>query len=125
IRDTGREELGLPRVGRRLESFQRRQRCRQGALSLQLRLARYVLPRKQEAQEVARRDRLDLRAQTLDGIVVDAGEQPPVAPLFVIDPWKEPPAKNGAFDLQRRQGRPYRIRLEAERRRQRGRRDGP
>src|SRR5262249_2862367 len=102
---------------------QRRQRCRQGALSFQPRLARYVLPRKQEAQEVARRNWLDLRAQALDRVMVDAGEQPPVAPLFVIDTLNEPPAQNRALGLQRRPRRPHRVRLQPERRRQRGRCD--
>ena len=43
-----------------------------------------LLPGEQEAQKIARGDRLDLRAQALDRVVVDAGEQPPVAPFLGV-----------------------------------------
>ncbi len=54
-------------------------------MSLHPRLLVDALPDEQEAEEIARRDRLDLRAQTADRIAVDAGEEPPVAPLIVVD----------------------------------------
>ena len=38
---------------------------------------------RQEAQEVARGDRLDLGAQALDRVAVDAREQPALAPFVV------------------------------------------
>ena len=44
-------------------------------------LGRDALPIEQEAQEVARQHRLDLGAQTFDGVAVDAREQPAIAPL--------------------------------------------
>ena len=48
---------------------------------LHARVRRDALPAQQEAQEVARRDRLDLRAQALDGVAVDARQQPALAPF--------------------------------------------
>ena len=44
-----------------------------------------ALPLEEEAQEVARGHGLDLRAQPLDRVVMDAGEQPALAP-FVASP---------------------------------------
>ncbi len=45
------------------------------------RLRGHPLPGKQKAQEVARRDRLDLGAKALDRVPVNAGEQPAFAPF--------------------------------------------
>jgi hypothetical protein len=49
---------------------------------LHARISRDALPIEQEAHEVAYRDRLDLRAQTCDGLGMDAREQTALAPLF-------------------------------------------
>ena len=48
---------------------------------LHLRVGRDALPVEQEAQEVARRHGLDLGAQPLDRVTVDAREQPALAPF--------------------------------------------
>ncbi len=79
-----RQDFGLPRPGRRLESFQRGQRDRQRIRPFQARVLGHVLPREQEAQEIARGDRLDFRAQPPDGVMMDAREQAAVAPLLVV-----------------------------------------
>jgi len=42
-----------------------------------------VLPLEQEAHEVARLDRLDLAAQALQRVAVDARQQMPLTPLVV------------------------------------------
>ena len=52
--------------------------------TLHPRVGRDALPVEQEAQEVARRDRLDLRAQALDRVAVDAREQPALAPFLAL-----------------------------------------
>ena len=51
--------------------------------ALHARLGRDVLPAEQEAQEVARGDRLDLGAQPLDRVAMDARQQAALAP-FVL-----------------------------------------
>ncbi len=45
-------------------------------------LARDMLPGKEKAHEIARTDRLDFRAQTMDRVPMNAREQPPLAPFF-------------------------------------------
>ena len=45
------------------------------------RFGRDALPLEQEAHEVARRHRLDLLAQPVHGVAMDAREQAPLAPL--------------------------------------------
>jgi len=112
LRDASRKDLCLPGVCRRLKTLQRCERRRQCIRSLQPRLLRHLLPRKQEPEEIPRRDGLDLGAQTLDRIVVDAGKQPAVAPLFVIDALNEPSAQNRALDLQCRERACERIWLQ-------------
>ena len=81
FRDARRQDLGLPGAGRRLEAFELRHDHLDGIGPLHARVGRDPLPAKQEAQEIARGDRLDLGAQTLDRVVVDAGEQPALAPF--------------------------------------------
>src|SRR5262249_39717862 len=75
---------------------------------------------KQETQEVPRSDGLDLGAQALDRIMVDACKQPTVAPLLVIESLNKSSAQNGALDLQRREGALERRRFKPERRPQPG-----
>ena len=84
-----------------------------------------MLPGEQEAQEVARRDRIDLRAQAADGVMMDARQQPPVAPLLVVDARQEAAAQDRALAFEGDQRRGRGFRLEPERRGQRGLRDRP
>ena len=51
---------------------------------LHARIRRDALPAQEETQEVARGDRLDLGAQSLDGVAVDPGEQPALAPFVRV-----------------------------------------
>src|SRR6516165_9201083 len=45
----------------------------------------------------------DLRAQTLDGIAMDAGEQAAFAPFLLCRPGREAPTHGKAFGFERRQ----------------------
>ena len=67
------------------------------------RVGRDALPGQQKAQEVARRDRLDLRPQPLDGVAVNAREQAALAPFLGRRCRREAPAHGEAFGLERRQ----------------------
>jgi hypothetical protein len=51
--------------------------------------------------------------QARNRVVVNAREQPPVAPLFVIETGAESPAQNGALDLQSGERACKRTRLDA------------
>ena len=82
-------------------------------MSLHARLVVDALPDEQEAEEIARRDRLDLRAQTMDRIAVDAGEEPPVAPLIVVDAWVVATLHDRAVGFQRGERRTRRLRARA------------
>ncbi len=81
--DAARQDLLLPGVGRNFETLQLAQRLQKSALAGQLRLRSEVLPAQQPAHELRRRDRLHLLAQRRDGEVMNAGEQPPLAPLDI------------------------------------------
>src|SRR5262249_26801518 len=75
------QDLALPRSRGCLETlklgYDRFKRVR----SRDAILGRDALPRQQEAQEIARRHRLDLGTQALDRIVMDARQQPALAPF--------------------------------------------
>ena len=83
------------------------------------------LPAHQETQEVARGDRLDLGAQAPDGIAVNPGEQPALAPFVRAGLRREAPAHGEAFGLQRRKRSRDFVRVEPERCCQRGLGDRP
>ena len=68
-----------------------------------MRLGGDPLPAEQEAQEVARRHRLDLGAQALERVAVDAREQPALAPFLDRRAGREAAAHREAFGLERRQ----------------------
>ena len=76
-----------------------------------------ALPAQQEAQEIARGDRLDLGAQPLDGVAVDARQQPALAPFVRRRSRREAAAQGEAFGLERRErgarSRPARARADA------------
>ena len=77
-------------------------------------IRRHALPGQQEAQEVARRDRLDLGAQALDRVVMNARQQPALAPFVRGGAGREAPAHGEAFGFERRQRGGDRRRREAE-----------
>ena len=83
-----------------------------------------MLPSEQEAEEVARGDGLDLRAQPPDRVMMDAREQATVAPLLVVDARKKRPLRI-APSLSSAVSAAARPRFKSERRGQRRLRDGP
>ncbi len=98
--------MPLPTDGRDVVALELSDRLQQAALALQLRARRDVLPAQQEAHEVLRGDRLDLGAQAVERVAVDARQQAAVAPLLVAVADAEAPAhRHAAFALQERQGR--------------------
>src|SRR5262249_62279335 len=84
-----------------------------------------ALPGQQEAQEVARRDRLDLRPQPFDRVAMNAGEQAPLAPFLAIRCRRETPAHGEAFGLERRERGRDLVRRKSERSGERRGRDPP
>ena len=120
-----RQDLGLPGAGRSLEAFELGDDHLERVRPLHARVRRDALPAEQEAQEVARGDRLDLGAQALDRVVVDPGEQPALAPFVRGRRRREAPAHDEAFGLKRRERGCDLVGLEPERRRERALRDRP
>ena len=96
-----RQDLGLPGAGRRLEAFELRHDHFDGIRPLHARVGRDALPAAEEPQEIARGDRLDLGAQTLDRVVVDTSEQPALAPFVRNRSRREAAAHGEAFGLKR------------------------
>ena len=99
-----------------------REHPRQRVRPFEARVVVHMAPVEQEAKEIARRDRLDLGPQTVDGAAVHAGDKPPVAPLLVVDPRIEAAAQDRAFRFERGQRAGERRRLQPKRRRERRRR---
>src|SRR5271166_1104555 len=99
------QDLGLPGHRRRLEAFEERQDDRERLRSLQASLFPHMLPGEQKAEEVARRNRVYLRAKASDRVAMDAGQQPAVAPLLVVGARDETPTHDRAFGFQSRQRR--------------------
>src|SRR5207253_4054851 len=81
LADAVGQDLGLPGAGRRLEALELREHRAHRIGTLHATAERDALPVEEKAHEVARLDGLDLGAQPLDGVAVDAREQPPLAPL--------------------------------------------
>ena len=71
----------LPGARRDLEALELLDHGEEAAPALELRPRRHVLPAQQEAHEVLRRHRLDLAAQAIRRVAVDAGEEAPLAAL--------------------------------------------
>ena len=60
-----------------------------------------MLPGKQKAQEIARCDWLNLRAQSPNRGVMNARQQPAIAPLLIVDAGIKPSPQDRTFALQR------------------------
>src|SRR6516225_1893177 len=75
-----------------------------------------MLPGKQEAQEIACCDWLNFRAQSPNGGVMNARQQPAIAPLLIVDAGIKPSSQDRAFALQRGQRSSDGRLLECERR---------
>jgi hypothetical protein len=59
-----------------------------------------VLPIEQESHEIRRTHRLDLRAQSMQGVTMDARQQRALAPLRAGRVMPEPPSQNDALRFQ-------------------------
>ena len=79
--DAGRKDRAFPRRPGKLESVELRQRFSQSVESGQPIDGIDVLPLEEEPHEVGRADRLDLGAQPVERVAVDAREERAVAPL--------------------------------------------
>jgi hypothetical protein len=84
-----------------------------------------VLPAQQEAQEVLRRDGLDLAAQTLLCVGMDAREQAPRAELLARERLVEAAAQAEALGLEPRGGDLEQVRGQRGRLRELGERRRP
>ena len=76
-----RQDLAFPGAGGRAEAFELGDDRVEDLRPLDLRIGRNALPLEKKAQEVARGHGLDLGAQPLDRVVMDAGEQAALAPF--------------------------------------------
>ena len=117
--DARRQDLGLPGARRRLEALELGDDDLERIRPLHAGVGRDALPAQQEPQEIARGDRLDLGAQTLDRMPVDPGQQAALAPLVRGRRRGEAPAQREAFGLERGERARDLARLEPERGRQR------
>ena len=101
--ETRRQQLRFPRGDRRLEALQladhRVERVRPFAALVR----DEVLPAEEEPHEVLRADGLDLLAQALDRIAMDAREQRAVAPFLRRPDGVNAPAHRDALRGERRQ----------------------
>lgn len=98
-----RQDLGFPSGGRRFKAFQlgkdRIKRLRADHSCFRS----GALPVEQKTQEVTRSHRLDLGAQTLDCVVVDARQKPALALLVVDRIRRETLAHGETFGLEARE----------------------
>jgi hypothetical protein len=95
--DARGQEARLPGRGRRLEPRELLDRRRHAARALELVGGVHVLPGGQEVQELGGGDGLDLLAQAVERVAVDAGQETPVAPGL---PALHAHAQDGALRLQ-------------------------
>src|SRR5439155_765197 len=79
-RDPGREHLRFPRGGRDLESGEPARDLDDAARAFEPVALAGVLPAGEKAPELRRGDRLDFTAQALEGVAMNSGEQPAIAP---------------------------------------------
>src|SRR5260221_12927661 len=99
--ETRRQDLAFPGAGGGLVTFELLDHRGDGVRSFAACAGAAALPVEEEAQEVARGDRLDLGAQALDGVAVDAGKQAALAPFIVLLRRREPPAQRETLDFER------------------------
>jgi hypothetical protein len=97
---TRRQNLRFPGSGWRLETFEYSQCGRKRVRSFKARILPDMLPGKKKAQEIACCDWLNLLAQSPNRGVMDARQQPAIAPLLVIDAGIKPPSQDCTIALQ-------------------------
>ena len=100
IRDACRQHIVLPARRGELEALELLDCRRQAFDAAELILAGDMLPVEQEAQEVGGAHRLDLRAQAVQRVAMDACEEPPVAPFELGDARREASAQHSSLGLQ-------------------------
>jgi hypothetical protein len=95
----------LPRAGRELVAVEDRHDLPQAVESRQPGRRLDVLPAEKEAHEIGRTDRLDVRAQPVQRVAMNAGEQRPVAPFEPGLPGRETSAQYHSVRLEQEQRR--------------------
>ena len=119
------KDFAFPSARRRLETFELRKGRSESFRAFAPRIGAHVLPCEQEAQEIARRDGFYFRAQALQRVAVNAGEQSALAPFFAVRAGREAAAHRKPFGLERCERGGDLAGLQAERRGERDRRDRP
>src|SRR5438094_904273 len=84
-----------------LEAVEQVEHCREPLGSLGARPFRRPLPAQQKPQEVGGGDRLDLFAQPVEGVTMDARQQATLAPLQLLTARREAAAQHKPLVLQR------------------------
>ena len=100
--EPGREEIALPGGGGGFEPFELRHNGVERLRTFHARIGGEALPRRKETKEVACGNRLDLGTQPLDGRMMNAREQPPLAPFVRRRSRREAAAQRKAFAFERR-----------------------
>ena len=102
-RDARRQHVGFPRAGRHLEALQLRDGRGQSGAAFALRSRGHMVPAQQKPHEILSRHRLDLAAQALLRVDVNAQQQPARAPLLSIERRIEGAAQRESLPLEARQ----------------------
>ena len=103
VRDARGEHFVLPGAGGNFAAVELLDHRGEPFGTLQPLLARDVLPVQEEAHEIGGADRLDLGAQPVKRVAVDARQEPAVAPFELGRAGGEPAAQQFAFVFQREQ----------------------
>src|SRR5690606_29699782 len=77
----GRQQMRLPGTGRRLDAVELLEHRGKSFHTARPLLGIHALPAEQEAHVLREGDRPDLRAQPIQRVAMDTGEQPAIAPL--------------------------------------------
>ena len=101
VRHARGQYVVLPPGGGELETLELLDDRGKAFHALHLILAGDVLPVEEEAQEIGRADRLDLRAQLVQRVAVNACQEPSVAPLELRDARREVSAQDAPLRFQR------------------------
>src|SRR3989454_6781266 len=125
VLDPRGQSLGLPGPSRDLEAVEEIEHRREPFGSLGARAFGHPLPPQEEAQEVRRGDGLDLLAQPIERVAMDARQQAALAPLEVLTARREASPQDEPLMLERPEGEIDVGRFESECARQLGDRGRP
>src|SRR5437870_13492406 len=98
--DAGGQDVALPGDGGDVEALELRNGFGEPLLALELGAGGDVLQSQEEAHEVLRGDGLDLLAEPVEGVAVDAGEKATVAEFFGVSLGAEAAAHDRAFAFE-------------------------